>query len=136
MNTKQTGDETEIKIMAALIASGYTVSVPFGDNERYDLVLDTGSSFERVQCKTGWIEGDVIRFKTASKTTVDGETVLNDYKGEIDVFAVRCADTDRLYWVPVEDARAKSTYLRLDEPKIAHPSVNLAREYRLKDRHS
>ncbi|ELY64139.1 group I intron-associated PD-(D/E)XK endonuclease [Natronococcus jeotgali] len=133
MNTKQIGDETEAKIMAALIAEGYTVSVPFGDNESYDLVLDTGTALERVQCKTGWIEDDVVRFKTASKTTSEGDVVLSDYGGEIDAFSVRCRETEQLYWVPTEDAGAKSTYLRLNEPEIAHPSVNRAVEYRLEN---
>ncbi|AGB36075.1 group I intron-associated PD-(D/E)XK endonuclease [Natronococcus occultus] len=134
MNTKQIGDETEAKIMAALIAEGYTVSIPFGDNESYDLVLDTGTTLERVQCKTGWIEDDVVRFKTASKTTSDGDVVRADYGDEIDAFAVRCRETEQLYWVPSEDAGAKSTYLRIAEPEISHPSVNRAEEYRLKER--
>jgi hypothetical protein len=55
MNTKQLGDETEAHVLTALIGAGYTVSVPFGDNERYDLVLDTGERFLKAQCKTGWI---------------------------------------------------------------------------------
>ena len=60
-NTKQTGDVTEARIIAVLIEAGYSVSIPFGDNDRYDLVLDTGNKLRRVQCKTGWIEGDVVR---------------------------------------------------------------------------
>ncbi|ELY59356.1 hypothetical protein C491_06088 [Natronococcus amylolyticus DSM 10524] len=119
--------------MAALITEGYTVSVPFGDNESYDLVLDAGGTLERVQCKTGWIEDDVVRFKTASKTTSGGDVVLTDYGDEIDAFAVRCRDTEQLYWVLAEDAGTKSTYLRLKEPDIGHPSVNHASEYRFEN---
>ncbi|WP_254762713.1 group I intron-associated PD-(D/E)XK endonuclease [Natrinema marinum] len=130
MNTKQVGDETEARIIAALIAEGYSVSIPFGDNDKYDLVPDTGRRLFRVQCKTGWIEEDVIRFKTASKTTVNGDTTMVNYNGEIDAFAVRCTDNGSLYWVPPEDAGKKSTYLRLTEPKIDHPSVNRAEEFR------
>lgn len=130
MNTKQTGDETEARIIAALIGEGYSVSVPFGDNDKYDLVVDTDSRLLRIQCKTGWIEDEVIRFKTASKTTTDGDVTMNDYDGEIDAFAVRCKDNRELYWVPIEDVGKKSTYLRLSEPEIDHPSVNLAETYR------
>lgn len=130
MNTKQIGDETEARIIAALIAEGHSVSVPFGDNDKYDLVLDTGDRLQRVQCKTGWIEDEVVRFKTASQTTVDGDIKMNSYDGEVDAFAVRCKDNGELYWVPIEDVGKKSTYLRLAEPKIDHPSVNLAETYR------
>ncbi|AGB33398.1 hypothetical protein C488_17613 [Natrinema pellirubrum DSM 15624] len=134
MNTKQTGDETEARIIAALIAEGYTVSVPFGDNDKYDLVLDTGCQLLRIQCKTGWIEDDVVRFKTASKTTTDGSVTMDNYDGEVDAFAVRCKETETLYWVPIDDIGKKSTYLRLTEPKIDHPSVKFAETYRFENR--
>lgn len=134
MNTKQTGDETEARIVAALIAEGYSVSVPFGDNDKYDLVLDTGDRLLRIQCKTGWIEDEVVRFKTASQTTAGGAVTMEDYDGEVDAFAVRCKDNENLYWVPIEDTGKKSTYLRLTEPKIDHPSVKLAERYRFDER--
>ncbi|QLG50109.1 group I intron-associated PD-(D/E)XK endonuclease [Natrinema halophilum] len=134
MNTKQVGDETEARIITALIAEGYSVSLPFGDNDKYDLVLDTGKRFLRVQCKTGWVEGNVVRFKTASKTTTDGDMTMEDYDGEIDAFAVRCKENNELYWVPIEDCGKKSTYLRLTEPKIDHPNVNHAETYRFEVR--
>ncbi|OLZ42194.1 hypothetical protein A6E15_15000 [Natrinema saccharevitans] len=134
MNVKQTGDETEARIIAALIAEGYTVSVPFGDNDKYDLVLDAGRRLLRIQCKTGWIEDDVVRFKTASKTTTDGTVTMDNYDGEVDAFAVRCKETGTLYWVPIDDVGKKSTYLRLTEPEIDHPSVKLAERYRLENR--
>ena len=69
-----------------------------------------------------------------SKTTADGHVTTTDYDGEIDAFAVRCRDTDALYWVPLEDAGKKNTYLRLTEPEIDHPSVKRAEAYRFNER--
>ncbi|ELZ06358.1 hypothetical protein C482_01010 [Natrialba chahannaoensis JCM 10990] len=131
-NTKQTGDETECKIMCRLLEKGYTVSQPFGDNDKYDLILDTGTDLFRVQCKTGWQEDDgaVLRFKTASKTTRNGEVTIVDYGTAVDAFAVRCIDTDTLYWVPAEQVGSKSTYLRLEKPEIDHPHIKLASAFR------
>lgn len=106
------------------------MSVPFGDNDKYDLVLDTGAALFRVQCKTGWIEDDVVRFKTGSKTTSGGEVELVGYGGSIDAFAVRCENTDACYWVPLEEVGRRNTYLRLSEPEIDHPSVNRGDRYR------
>jgi hypothetical protein len=128
-NTKDTGDETEARIIHALIERGYSVSIPFGDNDGYDLIVDTGTELLRVQCKTAWREDDCLRFKTASKTTVDGTTEMRDYEDEIDAFAVRSKDDGELYWVPEKDVGRKSTYLRIVEPQIDHPAVNLAIEY-------
>lgn len=39
-NKKQVGDKGEAKILSDLISRGYSVSIPFGDNDKYDLVLD------------------------------------------------------------------------------------------------
>ncbi|WP_290817253.1 group I intron-associated PD-(D/E)XK endonuclease [Halovivax sp.] len=134
MNSKQVGDVTEVRILSRLITEGYSVSTPYGDNDPYDLLVDTGSSIRKVQCKTGWIEGEVVRFKTASKTTRDGRVAMVDYDEAIDVFAVYCNERDEYYWVPVEDAGSKSTYLRVNEPDIDHPRVNRAAEYAFANR--
>jgi hypothetical protein len=129
-NTKDVGDTTEARVLHALIARGYSVSIPFGDNDSYDLLVDSASGLHRTQCKTGWLEDGCVRFKTASETTIDGETVAEDYGESVDAFAVRCKDTERLYWVPEATAGTKNTYLRVEEPEIDHPSVNDAAAFR------
>ena len=45
---KDTGDRTQLAIMLALRDAGYAVLVPFGENTRYDLVIDDGKSLARV----------------------------------------------------------------------------------------
>lgn len=134
MNTKQVGDVTEVRILAKLVAEGYSVSIPYGDDDPYDLLVDSETLIRKVQCKTGWVEDDVIRFKTASKTTTDGAVTMVDYGDEIDAFAVYCDDRSEFYWVPVDEAGSKSTYLRLTEPKIDHPHVNRASEFTFHNR--
>ena len=47
------GQRTEGAILSELVRRGYKVLVPFGVNQRYDLVIDAGDRFLRVQCKTG-----------------------------------------------------------------------------------
>ena len=42
-----------LAVMLALHDAGYQVSTPFGENTRYDLVLDDGTTLTRLQCKTG-----------------------------------------------------------------------------------
>lgn len=53
-NSKDVGDETEATIISAAIGAGYSVAIPFGDNDKYDLVLDDGDELLRIQCKTAW----------------------------------------------------------------------------------
>ena len=45
---KDVGDHTTLAVMLALHASGYQVATPFGENTRYDLILDDGDAARRV----------------------------------------------------------------------------------------
>jgi hypothetical protein len=40
------------------------VSIPFGTNQRYDLIVDLGDRLVRVQCKTGRLRDGTIKFAT------------------------------------------------------------------------
>jgi hypothetical protein len=51
------GARTEAIILAELTNRGYRVLLPFGYNQRYDLVLEIDGSFG-VQCKTGRLRSD------------------------------------------------------------------------------
>ena len=50
---------------------GRSVLSPYGDSERYDLVVSEGDSFVKVQAKKGWVDEQVsggrysLRFKEA-----------------------------------------------------------------------
>jgi PD-(D/E)XK nuclease superfamily protein len=51
-NNKTTGEQSEAIIMAKFLEVGYGLLMPFGDNRRYDLVIeDTDGIFYRIQCK-------------------------------------------------------------------------------------
>jgi hypothetical protein len=63
---KLIGDRTTLAVMLALIDVGLEVSVPFGENCRYDLVVDRAGDLTRVQCKTGRLRDGAVRFATAS----------------------------------------------------------------------
>lgn len=128
-NSKARGDETEAAIVHRLLENGYSVSIPFGDNDKYDIVVDSGETLYRVQCKTAWQnKADTIRFNTHSQTTKDGEYHESTYEGEIDAFVVRYPETDSIYWIPIAEATAQKMELRFTA-EIDHPSINWASEY-------
>ncbi|WP_276255772.1 group I intron-associated PD-(D/E)XK endonuclease [Halomontanus rarus] len=128
-NSKDVGDETEATVIATLVAAGYSVSIPFGDNDEYDLVVDDGACFHRVQCKTAWQNKDrTIRFNTHSQTTKDGDYHEKTYHDTIDAFLVRYPEREQLYWIDVADATDQKMELRY-EADIDHPSINWATEY-------
>ncbi len=96
--------------MLALQEAGYEISVPFGENVRYDLVVDDGSRLARVQCKTGRLRDGAVRFATCSSYAHHAHPLeaRRDYLGQIDFFAVFCPETAGVYLIPIEHVEAKN----------------------------
>ncbi|MFC6954027.1 group I intron-associated PD-(D/E)XK endonuclease [Halorubellus litoreus] len=133
-NTEALGDETEVAILHQLVEAGWSVSIPFGDNDKYDLVVDDGDALCRIQCKTAWRnKPETIRFDTHSQTTKDGDYHEATYEGGADAFVVRFPESGQLYWIDVEDATEQKMELRFDAA-IEHPSINWATDYEFQPR--
>ncbi|MFD1565515.1 group I intron-associated PD-(D/E)XK endonuclease [Haloarchaeobius amylolyticus] len=128
-NSKSIGDETESRALSKLIAHGYSVSVPFGDNDRYDLVVDDEDGLYRLQCKTAWSnKRNTLRFNIHSQTTKDGDYHEHTYHGSIDAFLVYYPANGQFYWIDAADATEQKMELRFDS-EIDHPAINWATEY-------
>src|SRR5947209_14391348 len=109
LGPKAVGERAQGFILARLMEYDFTVLIPFGDNARYDLVVEKDGQFWRVQCKTGRLSkgGTGIEWNTAS---IDARTwKRKDYGGKIDYFAVYCPDTDGVYLVPIADVTSKTS---------------------------
>jgi hypothetical protein len=134
MNTSRKGDETESTILSRLIAVGLSVYIPFGDSDRYDLVVDDGKALSRVQCKTGsWING-TVRFNLFTSTVnADGRVDPGYTAEEIDVYAVYSRRTDDAYWIPIRETGSGEMRLRVEEPHPKAPTsrIDWARDYTL-----
>src|SRR5207244_6106005 len=92
---KTVGNRSTLAIMFGLFQAGYEVLVPFGENTRYDLVIDDGRSLARVQCKTGRLRNGAVVFNTCSSYAhhPNPKMIKRPYRGEIDYFGVYCAAT-------------------------------------------
>jgi hypothetical protein len=134
MNPKAKGEITESFVIAHLLRCGYSVSTPFGDNQRYDLIVDDGQYLWRAQVKTGRLRGGCVIFNCTSLNVFTN--IAQTYQGQIEVFLVYCPDTDRVYWIPIEKATASIMYLRVDQPayKGLQGRINWAREFELASR--
>lgn len=98
------GDVSCSKCMSALLDAGYSVAVPWGDSQRYDLIVDTKRGLKKVQCKTAWLaqEGKVLAFRTSSINYLEGRAFERPYtEDEIDLFMVYSPDLNKLYAVPI-----------------------------------
>ncbi|HJQ69510.1 MAG TPA: group I intron-associated PD-(D/E)XK endonuclease [Blastocatellia bacterium] len=111
MQTGEKGNLSEAKILAAFVAAGYLVSVPFGSGYKYDFVVDDSTRLFRVQCKTGRVKNGALLFNAYSQSG-NGSVKMN-YRGLADVFAVLNPEDDKVYLIPVSDVGVTEVSLRL-----------------------
>jgi PD-(D/E)XK endonuclease len=97
-------------VLSTLVSRGYRVLVPFGGGDPYDLAVDVGGVFVRVQCKTGWETRGCIVFNCRS--TDHGKGAL-PYTGRADVFGVYFPPTRGVYLVPISSVAEHEGRLRL-----------------------
>jgi hypothetical protein len=126
------GLRTEAAILAELVRRGYQVLVPFGTNQRYDLVLDMNGEFIRAQCKTGRLRNGCVLFNTESVRTNTRGWLSRGYVGEADLFLVFCREAERIYAVPVDEAPESHALLRIDKSRNGQEKgIRWASDYEL-----
>jgi hypothetical protein len=132
---KAIGDRTTLAVMLALERAGYDLLVPFGENTRYDLVIDDGATLARVQCKTGRLRDGAVRFAVCS--TYGHHMRPGDsrrhYHGQVDYFAIFCPETAGVYLVPISDLPVRvQGALRVDAPRNGQRRrIRLAADYEI-----
>lgn len=133
MESHRKGDLTEAIVLAELKRRGVATSFPFGDNERYDAVVEAPNGrLYKLQIKTGWLDDGVVNFHGRSSHTNSEGNVYKQYDGDVDYFTVYCHELESLYLVP-EDQVGASMKLRVEPPKRPDPKINRAAAYRFNE---
>ena len=132
---KDIGDRSTLAIILALREAGYRVLLPFGENTRYDLVIDGPDGFARVQCKTGRLRNGAVRFRTCSSYYhhPNPRQPATHYRGQVDLFAVYCPSTSGVYLIPIDEVETDTVAsLRIDPPQNnQRRRVRFAADYEL-----
>jgi hypothetical protein len=131
LTTNQKGVIAEAKVAAAAIVAGLGVARPLND-ERYDLIFDAGDRLMRVQCKWARQIGDVIVARLyTSRRGPDGLINRRYSRGEFELFALYCPDTEACYLLPADEFVARrQIHLRLSPSRNNQSSgVNWARDF-------
>ena len=110
MNSKRKGSLAVGEAIAYFISKGITVLVSISDCDKYDLVIDEGGVFKRIQCK----------YSNAKETsgayivylyTYGGyrnKTYHTKYKdGDFDLLFIYCSNRER-YLIPAEKVMGRS----------------------------
>jgi hypothetical protein len=101
-------------VLAALVRCGFWPLLPFGGGRPYDIVVDDGVKFLRVQCKTGRLIRGAVVFPTSTWCRANKS---RSYRGYADYFGVFCPDNGQVYFVPVGDVPDRTANLRVAPPR-------------------
>jgi hypothetical protein len=131
MNTKDKGDISVAVAISVFLEKGLAVLIPFGDNRRYDLVIEENGEFRRIQVKTGVVKKGTVRFRTVSSYHHRGRASMG-YKGQIEAFAVYVPTIKKLYLVPVDGVGGAEGCLRTSPTKNGQVAkIRLASDFEL-----
>ena len=134
-DTKTIGEPSELIVALELARAGYIVAKPFGENCRYDLVIDDGAKLFRVQVKTGRLRNGAIVFNTYSTHGHRKGGVCRPYSNQIDFFGVYCPALGNSYLIPIAQTKPYSGTIRVHATKNQQYShVRWAHPYLISDK--
>lgn len=119
MNTKRIGNIGEAKVLCKFVELGIPVYIPFGDNEKADLIADFNGKLNKIQIKTSQkAEGGKMVFDLTSSTLhrKNGEKHIYT-NNEIDYFACYNIERDKIFLVNINDAPNTAITIRYEKSK-------------------
>lgn len=132
-NTKSLGNKAEIAIISEFVKNDIPVSLPFGDNQPYDIVIDTPMGFKSVQVKHGLLKNGVI-FADIRKRIGSDRINYITYEKLADYIAIWCEKLNACYLLDINECEHKTgVSLRVDTPKkhTNLSSIVWAKDYEL-----
>jgi hypothetical protein len=108
-NTKRRGELAELAFAHRASAMGFKVSKPYGDSERYDFIVDSGSRLWRVQvkCTTTRLNG-MYRINSHRRTT---NGVVPYDPQDVDFLVCYVLPEDVWFVIPIEAACRSTSVL-------------------------
>jgi PD-(D/E)XK endonuclease len=132
-NPNHKGNVAELAIATEAARLGLSVLKPLTEHERYDLVLEIGGRFYRVQCKWGKrCKGGIeVRLRSSYHSPTKGYVIATYSETEVDLVAVYCGDLDRSYLLPASlFAERSMVFLRVEPTRNnQRAALNWARQY-------
>ena len=104
VDTKLKADVAESAVVTELLKRGFRVLKPVGDRLPYDLALDCGDRFLRIQVKSAWYERSKDLYTVdVRRTKTNRRRMLRDRyeEGDFDFAILYLADRNAFYVMPV-----------------------------------
>ncbi len=113
--TKQKGDIAEAFVTYLLKQNGFNVLIPWGEDNRYDLVTEKNGIFKRIQVKYATPKNDVVEIRVRS---CNNYNIIHYSSKDIDLIAAYSPEGNKVYFVPLNGIKNRSTHkLRLRPTK-------------------
>jgi hypothetical protein len=91
-----------LSLIRDLERNGKNVSIPYGDFQRYDILIEEKGKIDRVQVKT-MTNNETFPVQTSSR-----KGVTKSYKGEIEYFGVYNRKENKSYLVPMSEIEGRN----------------------------
>ena len=119
INTKDFGNIGESVAICEFVKLNIPVYIPFGDNERADLIAEFNGKLNKIQVKTAIkTKNGVVEFDLTSSTCHRKKGQRHKYTSEeVDYFFCYSIERDKSYLVPVPDTPTTAISIRYEEPK-------------------
>lgn len=104
--------------------------MPYGNQAKYDILVDIGFDILRIQCKKSHWEDNKgsISFQSCSQTTNTQKTTRHKYTSDqIDYFAT-CWE-DNVYLIPVDECSTSKSLRIAPKTEKTPPNVTMAEDY-------
>lgn len=130
MDVNQKGNLTEIQVMLAGIQHGYTVSVPYGNCDKYDQIWDVNGTLLRIQVKTSRSKDERNIGIVFNCYSVSNGKKHKYSKNDIDYFATYW--NNQCYLIPVEECSTEKT-LWFERAEHNYSNICMAKDYELEE---
>ena len=119
MTTKEQGIIGQAKVLSEFESLGVNVSIPFGDNLPYDLIIDVKGKLYKVQVKTSSQTKDGKTDFGIKKNRINTkESYISYYnQNEVDYYALYAILRDKIFLVPFEEAGSSDITIRYELQK-------------------
>lgn len=113
MNSKAKGNIGEAIILAEFTKRNIQVSIPFGDNARYDLIAEFNGKLNKIQVKyTSQIsENNSIVCHISSSTNHTTNKHYTVYANDVDYIAIYIEPWNESILIPISDCGKQKTFI-------------------------
>lgn len=113
--TKQKGDIAEAFVTYLLKRHGFSVLIPWGEDNRYDLVVEKNGIFKRVQVKYVTPKNGALEVALRSSNNYN---VIPYSRKDVDIIAAYSPEQNKAYFIPLNSMKnIRGCKLRLSPTK-------------------